>query len=221
MQSDPTPRHVEESTARPASAARRREILKRFGKTSLVAGAASPLSALATGSGRKWCKHPVDQTKCVQASISGVASVVLSAQASNEVQSKKCSHYSTGSNWPTSCHNGTNSFTHNSKFCDVFKCTAWDAKDSNGVKRKYSSGGSEDPNCLLNKTLLTLCQSHASKPEAAWCTGLANANKLASPSSGAPFPYTPSQVLTHFASTDLTFRNSALTFYRDYAQTYA
>lgn len=221
MQPDQPPRQVDSSTDRLASASRRREILKRFGKTSLIAGvASSPLAAMATGSSKKWCKHPLDQTKCVAASISGVGSVVLSAQASSEVCSKKCSHYSSTTNWPSNCSNGSAPIDCNTKFCDAFGCTAWNAQDSNGIQRRPSAGAAQNPDCLLNKKLITLCTSFASSPEAAWCTGLANANKLANPSTGAPFPYTPGEVVGHFSSTDFTFRAAALTFYRDYAQTY-
>lgn len=227
MHDDINHRHLERSAGKP-SIARRREILQRIGKTSVIAGAAaSPLAALAGGGTRKWCKHPVDTNKCVQATISGVASVVLSAQASNEVCSKKCSHYASCTNWPSSCSNGSTNIkcndtndNNNTKFCVAFNCNSWTAKDSNGVQR-CDQWGNPNWNCLLNKSLPTLCNSHASSPEAHWATALGNANKLIAPPTGAPFPYSPGQVVAYFGSADLQLKSSAYTFFKDYCEQYA
>ena len=210
MHDDIKPRQSEPASG-PPSIARRREILKRIGKTSVLAGAAaSPLAAMATGT-RKWCRHPVDTTKCVQASISGMASVVLSAQTSDEVCAKKCSHYSTSTNWPTSCSNGSITVTCNTPFATTFNC-AGGTSDSLGVVRGQSG-------CLLDKTMLVLCTSHPTTAEAHWATALGNANKLITPPVGAPFPYTPGQVVGHFQ--DLAVRSSAYSFYTTYCENYA
>jgi hypothetical protein len=75
-----------------------------------------------------------------------------------------------------------------------------------------------NPSCLLNKSLPTLCKNHASTPEAHWATAFGNANKLASPPTGAPFPYTPAQVVGHFL--DLSIKASAYTFYTTYCENY-
>jgi hypothetical protein len=211
MHNDFPPRRSERSADR-LSIARRREILKRIGRTSLVAGAAaSPLAALAGGSGPSWCRHPVDVTKCVHASISGMASIVLSAQASNEVQSKKCSHYSNSSNWPSTCSNGTKAITCNSRFKTAFNCPSG-SFDSKGVATGKAG-------CLLDKTLLDLCTNYSGSNEAHWACALGNANKLALPVTGAPFPYTPAQVVGHYQ--DGTLRPTAYTFYTTFCEQYA
>jgi hypothetical protein len=190
---------------------RRREILRRIGRASVVAGAAgSPLSALATGNPRRWCKD-IPSNKCVQASISGMGSVVMSAQASNEVCSKKCSHYASTANWPGSCSNGSTAITCNTAFKTAFNCNVGGTFDSLGVS--ISNG-----NCLLHKSLATLCSSYSNTVEAHWATALANANKLASPATGAPFPYTPGEVVAHFGNVNI--RASAYTFYTTYCENY-
>ncbi len=216
------PDNQQPKTTQPAqtpSAARRREILRRIGQASVAAGAAaSPVAALATGSPRKWCKDPVNTTKCVQASISGMGSVVLSAQASNEVCGKKCSHYAVAGNWPASCSNGSVAITCNSatdssntKFKVAFAC-AGGALDSLGKAQA-------DPACLLNMSLPTLCASYPTSVEAHWATALGNANKLVAPVGSAPFPYTPAQVVGHFQN--LAMKASAYTFYTTYCENYA
>ena len=210
MHDDINPQPPERTAGQP-SIARRREILKRIGKVSVLAGAAaSPMAAMATG-GRKWCRHPVDTTKCVQASISGMASVILSAQASDEVCAKKCSHYATSTNWPSTCSNGSISFNCNTVFATAFNCASG-TSDSLGVVRGHSG-------CLLDKTMLVLCTSYQGSLEAHWATALANANKLAVPAVGAAFPYTPGQVVGHFQ--DLAVRTSAYSFYTTYCENYA
>jgi Tfp pilus assembly major pilin PilA len=202
-----------------SSMGRRREILRRIGKASVIAGAsATPLAAMATGT-RRWCRHPIDTTRCVQASISGMGSVVMSAQASNEVCGKKCSHYASTSNWPSSCSNGTSSIvcnsstdSNNTRFKTAFKCDVAGTFDSLGVAISNS-------NCLLNKSLPTLCRDYSNSVEAHWATALGNANKLASPTTGAPFPYTPAQVVGHYG--DAGMRASAYAFYTTYCENYS
>ena len=211
MNDDINHRHEEQRSGQ-HSIARRREILRRIGKASILAGAATPMAALATGSPQHWCKHPVDTTKCVHASISGMGSVLMSAQASNEVCSKKCSHYANTSNWVT-CNPST-------KFCVAFNCTSWTVKDSNNVQR-CDQWGNENASCLLNKTLSNLCSSHSSAVEAHWATALGNAYKLVTPTVGAPFPYSPGEVVAYFGSTDLTLKSSAYTFFSTYCEQYA
>ena len=191
------------------SITRRREILRRIGKASVLAGAATPMAALATGSPRHWCKHPVDTTKCVHASISGMGSVVLSAQASNEVKSRKCSYYATGG-WTGGCSSTT-------KFATAFGCAA-NTSDSGSPPRPRYISGSENPNCLLNMSVQTLCSSQASTVEAHWATALGNAYNPSVPASGAPFPYTPAEVVALFS--DLSRKDAAYAFFSQYCETY-
>jgi hypothetical protein len=224
MNDDSNQRSLDGSIVSDQPINRRRDILKRIGQASAVAGvAASPVTALA-GSARKWCKNPVDQTKCVHASISGMGSVVMSAEASNEVMSRKCSHYASYSNWPASCSNGSQSIicnqsndNNNTKFCVAFNCTSTSAQDSQGRPRYI--GSTLNSACLLNKSLSTLCSSYSSTPEAHWATALGNANKLAVPVQGAPFPYTPAQVVSYYS--DAVMASSAYTFFSTYCEQYA
>jgi hypothetical protein len=221
---DDSQHRTPEQGSGPTSIARRREILKRIGMGAAAAGAAaSPMAAMA-GSARKWCKHPTDTTKCVHASISGMASVVMSAQASNEVCSKKCSHYANYANWPGSCTNGTQAITcnnsndsYNTKFCVAFKCEAWTAQDSHGRPRYVN--GVLNTDCLLNKSLKTLCNLHSGETEAHWATALGNANKLMAPTTGAPFPYTPGNVVSFYG--DPAKKAAAYTFFSTYCEQYA
>lgn len=213
--------HHQPSTSQPgvtSSIAGRRAILKRIGGASVVAGAASPLSALA-GTGRKWCKHPTDSTKCVQASISGAASVLMSAQASDEVKSYKCSHYGSSTNWPSICNNGSTSITCSTMFCTAFKCDYAGLYDSEGRPTR-NSNGTRNTDCLFNKSLVTLCSQHAGTKEARWACALANANKLAvANGTSAAFPYTPAQVVA--LAQDSSKRDAAYAFFTTYTETYS
>lgn len=188
------------------SIARRREILRRIGKASVLAGAATPIAALATGSPQHWCKDPVDATKCVHASISGMGSVVLSAQASNEVKSRKCSYYGASGSWTGGCSSTTS-------FATAFGCAAG-SKDSGGLPLS-------DSNCLLNKSVRFLCASNATSPsvEARWATALGNAYNPNVPATGAPFPYTPAEVVAFYF--DLGRKAAAYAFFSQYCETYA
>lgn len=191
---------------------RRREVLRRMGQASIAAGTASPIAALATGS-KRWCKHPLDSTKCVHATVSGMGSTLLSAQASNEVCGRKVSHYSSVSNWPGTCSGATGTITCNTLFKNAFNCSTA-ALDSNGVKQGNSG-------CLLDKSLLALCTSHSSSPEARWACALANANKVNGSDGKAPFPYTPAQVAGYYLSTDLATKAAAYEFFTTYCENYA
>ena len=196
-----------------SSIARRREILKRIGKSSILAGAAaSPLAAMA-GGGRPFCRDPITTTKCVQASVSGMASVVLSAQAGNEVCSHKCSHYANSGNWPVSCTNGTTSgLTCNTQFKTAFKCPA--GSSDSGGKVTGTAG------CLLDKTLLDLCANYSGTSEAHWACALANANKCVNVSGYANFPYPPATVVDgHYQNASM--RGQAYTFYSTYCEAQA
>jgi hypothetical protein len=231
MQDDTHHRDSSQDAAK-LSIARRREILKQIGAASAAGAAAtSPMSALAGGStSGRWCHSPIDYNKCVHASISGMGSVMHSAQAGNEVCSKKCSHYASYTNWPSNCTNGQKTITcnssndkYNTKFCDVFNCNNHSAKDSNGVSLYSYQWGkwTMNSNCLLSKSLPTLCASNPSTMEAHWATAVGNANLLQSPVGSAPFPYSPAQVCGYYSSADLTMKSAAYTFFSQYCEQYA
>jgi len=203
-----------EAASHAASTARRREVLRRLGQTSLAAGLAAPAAAFA-GGGRRWCRQPTDQTKCVHASISGMGSILLSAHAGNEVCSRKVSYYCNQSNWGggwTGAGGGTIA-CDTTKFKDAFGCAAG-ALDSGGKQQSSSD-------CLLNKTLLALCTNYPNSYEAHWVAALANANNLAAPTLGAAFPYSPLQVVGYYQTVDPVMRSSAYTFFSQYCEQYA
>ena len=204
------------------SVARRREILRRMGQASIAAGAvASPMAAMATGS-RKWCKHKTDPNKCVQASVSGAGSIVLSRQANDEVKCKNPTHYSDCSKWPATCTAGNGSGGYVTVKCN-------DPNDANNVKLRVAfnclgltqdSRGYPlaDSRCLLNMGPAKVCATAPDSLEAHWATALGNANKLATPLEGAPFPYTPREVIELALSAN---SSTALAFFRDYCEAYS
>jgi len=201
-----------ESGSERGSVNRRREVLRRLGQASVAAGVASPMAAMATGS-KRWCKHPVDTTKCVHASISGMGSTLRSAQANNEVCGRKVSYYCLSGNWPGTCSGATSSITCNSSFKSAFNCVSG-ALDSNGYNQF-------DSRCLLNKSLITLCNNYSSSPEAHWAAAMANANKVNGSDGKAPFPYTPAQVAGYYLSSDLAAKAAAYEFFTTYCENYA
>lgn len=202
-----------QATRAEVSTARRREVLRRIGQTTLVAGVASPAAALASG-GRAWCRHPVDTNRCVQASISGMGSTMLSAQASDELCAYKVSHYSDKSRWPSTCTGASGTISGDTRFKYAFGC-------SDGALDSQGRSTSDDSGCLLNKKLADLCKDYPSSPEAHWACALANANKLSAPATGAPFPYTPQQVAGYYLSSDLIQKNAAYTFFSQYCEQYS
>lgn len=205
-----TPRPSETGSV---SSARRREVLRGLGQTSVAAGLAAPVAAFA-GSARSWCRSPVDQTKSVQASISGMGSILLSAQANAEVLSKKVSYYASKPNWSGTCSGRSGAITCDTPFKKAFGC-------GRGAVDSQTRPLSDTKNCLLNKTLLDLCTNYSSTPEAHWACALGNANKLAVPVTGAKFPYTPLQVTSYYLSGDLALKSSAYTFFSQYCEQYA
>ena len=193
---------------------RRREVLRRMGQASLAAGAAAPMAALA-GTGKRWCKHPVDTTKCVHASVSGMGSNLMSRNANDEVCAKKVSHYATSTNWPATCFGATGTIVCTDTFKKAFNC-AGTAVDSGGLPQTNS-------NCLLNKTLVQLCSnvSYSNSVEAHWACAMANANKINGSDGKASFPYTPAQVAGFYLSSDLALKSAAYTFFTTYCENYA
>lgn len=183
------------------SVARRREALRRIGLLSAAAGgAATPMAALATTTPRKWC-YDKTKTKKVQSSVSGMNSVMMSAQPADEHYGKNCSWYANSANLPSAC-------STNPKFKDLFAC-ATGSKDSNNVTYDpyYNNG------CLFHKRITTLCGNHAGNVEAGWATAYCNSSALYSQ---GKFPYSTTQV-TGFWS-DITKRPAAQVFFRDYME---
>ena len=120
------------------SAARRRALLKGMGSGAALAAAAMPLQALATG-GRKKCFHKTDWDKPVEATISGVQSVIASGMAADipESPGRDCTYYRDTSNWPKDFGNnaycrgkGGAAFLSDRPYYEVFGCTV----DSNTSK---------------------------------------------------------------------------------------
>ncbi len=146
-----------------------------------------------------------------------MGSVLVSAQASNEVPSKKCSFYKTVGNWPSPCTGALGSINGNTKFYNAFNCSAA-TSDSAGHPRKIS--GNENPACYLNMTLATLCGMSSLPAEAHWVTALANANRLLTgTASYAAFPYSPTQVVSFYGSASM--KAQAYQFFSTYCETYA
>ena len=191
-----------DSTGSP-SVNRRREALRRIGLVSAAAGgAATPMAALATGTTpRKWC-YDKYKTKKVQSSVSGMNSIMVSAQPADEHYGKGCNHYKWTANIPSPCTSGT-------KFKDIFPCASG-STDSNGVTYNPGSGAN---GCLFHKTIPELCASHSSKDEAGWAVAYCNSAKLYSV---GKFPYSMTQVVGFWG--DLTKRGSAQTFFRNYME---
>lgn len=180
---------------------RRREALRRIGMVSAAAGgAATPMAALATGTPRKWC-YDKSKTRKVQSSVSGMNSIMMSAQPADEHYGKNCSWYSNSVNLPSAC-------STNPKFRDLFSC-ATGSTDSNGVTYDpFNNNG-----CLFHKRITTLCGTYGGKPEAGWVTAYCNSAALYSQ---ARFPYSTTQVVGFWG--DMTKRGAAETFFRNYME---
>lgn len=187
----------------------RREALRRIGRAGAAAGAASPLSALANGTGgQKWC-HDRYRTKKVHASISGCKSVVMSAQPGHECYGKPCSWYKSKVNIPSSCRDNSGNAK---KFKDIFACVAG-TKDSRGITYDpYNNNG-----CLFHKRIDGLCKNYPNSPEAHWCTAYCNSAALWNSSWDlTKFPYSRTEVNAHW--TDPAKRVDAYTFYIDHME---
>lgn len=194
MTAPPRPTQESGSDETRASIERRREALRRIGRTGAAAGAATPLAALATG-GRQWVRHKTNTTKKVHASVSGCNSVVMSAQPTKETYGKPCGSYDSSWKIPTACGG-------DKRFDLCFDCGG---KDSNGV----SNGAA---GCLFQKTISQLCKYHPNSFETAWATAYCNAGAFY-PS--CKFPYSMSQVRGLWAA-DTTTRTSAYSFFKTF-----
>lgn len=180
---------------------RRREALRRIGRSAAAAGAATPLAALAQSSQRPWARDKFN-TKKVHSSVSGMNSVMMSA-GPNEHSGKPASHYATLANLPSVA-------SANPRFHTVFSC-AEGSSDSNGTT--FNSADSSN-GCLFHKKVTTLCgTTYSASPEAGWITAYCNAAHF---HSQGKFPYTTGQVQTFW--TDPVRRADALTFFRTYLE---
>lgn len=191
--------------ARPSNASRRRA-LQNFGRASAAAGLASPLAALAGGSGRPWCYRDKTKTTCVQASISGVGSVVLSAQANgSENHGKSCGYYKSSQNIPSACAGLV--------FKNIFACSG---NDSNGKSM------SQGTNCLFNLTLTQLlCEQKVagsnSSPEAHWATAYCNSHVgYNTDPAVSTYPYSKTQVAAYYSNSNM--RLPAYNFFCNYME---
>lgn len=179
---------------------RRREALRRIGRSAAAAGAASPLAALASASVRPWCWDKA-KTKKVHSSVSGMNSVMMSA-GPNEHYGKPASWYSSSANLPSAV-------STNPKFRDVFSC-AEGSYDSQGVIYNSLDGTN---GCLFHKRVVGLCTNWSTTPEAGWITAYCNSAALYAT---AKFPYSTTQVQGFW--TDPVRRADALTFFRNYLE---
>lgn len=182
-----------------ASLARRRQVLRSLAKASAVAGAASPLSALATGnSTRGWCHAKDSTTVCVTASKSGCHSVMQSAQktGTNQHYGNGCSTHRNSAQVPATCRN--------LDFKTIFSCTPSSntAKDSmgNAFRTYKSSTGkwSDNTACAFNMTPSTLCATYPNSSEAHWVNAYINATRFSSSPSASTFPYDTVTVVTQY-----------------------
>lgn len=182
--------------------ARRKAILRGLGKTAAIAGAATPLSSLATQRLR------IDKSdgKSYHCCVSGHMSVMMSAghdhvpvchgkkpsiYCSKDKQCNNTTANKSKHNWPQWPNDGTQAcvrtaasggtaYTPNAQFSQVFK-----------------GGSATMMGALLNTA--------ATSDEAHWVTALLNANK--NPST---FPHKPEEVLKHYTEQ----RDVALKFYK-------
>lgn len=164
-----------------ASLERRRALFK--GLSGGAAAAGLPLKAHANYSGR-YCDKNGGKGRKAQASTHGSV-VSLAAGNPNECKGYSATHYSSGSNWPSSCNRGgyqssytdtAGTITKDTKFCKAFNIS------------------SSAPGTKKDLTLLQLCQDSASSVEKTYATAFANANKLYGATS-PQFPYEPAGVV--------------------------
>lgn len=194
--------HSPDSAERRASIERRREALRRIGRTGAAAGAASPLASLAGGGyPGQWVRDKYN-TKKVRATISGCNSVLASASPTKETYGKPCSYFGTKSNLPS-----TNNCSLNRKFADYFGC-AIGSYDSKGKQYKNDNGAN---GCLYWKSITTLCSSttYQSTEEACWITAYCNASLLYA---SCKYPYAATEVKTFFG--DTAKKADALAFFK-------
>ena len=185
----------------------RRAALRSIGRASALLGAASPLAAMATGkSGRPWCYKDTSRTTCVHASISGIGSVLHSAQANgNQHYGHGCSYYQTYGN-AGACKD--------KKFKQIFNCSSA-STDSRGEPPRKS--GANNPDCLFNMKPHQVCTSASDSPEAHWFTAYCNALKLhRADVASSQFPYHPNTVVAHYS--DGRIVASAYLFYKNHME---
>ncbi|MDE2157647.1 MAG: hypothetical protein KGL18_11915 [Burkholderiales bacterium] len=177
------------------SIARRRAILRRIAGASAVAGvAATPLSALASASIRPWCKNKTAGTN-VNASVSAVASVILSTTPASQKFGQAGTYFTLA----------TNVYASTDTFASMFGVTS--GYDSKGVQ--FGATG-----CLLNllcSQLLTA--TYASTAEYHWLTALCNA-RLTQNNVPNTFPYLPSAVKAYYVAKS----SAALSFFTNYME---
>jgi hypothetical protein len=168
----------------PSSASRRRDVLRRIGQGSLIAGASAPLAALATGNGRKHCFHRT-KTQQVHASLSGMNSVVMSAQPGSEAGGHGCSKYTDPTKVPASCKTQISGSQYRCKtFNEIWPCAPTDT-DSHGKKMGESG-------CFFDMTIDTLCAQTVDCDEKHWVTAYCNASP--DNSSALNYPYSCAEV---------------------------
>lgn len=177
------------------SIARRRAILKRIAGASAAAGvAATPLSALAGGSVRPWCKNKTAGTN-VNASVSAVASIILSASPGSQKFGQAGTYFTISTN----CYLSTDTFA------SIFGVTS--GSDSKGVA--FGTTG-----CLLNMLCSTLLTAnYSSTAEYHWLTAYCNA-KLTQNNVPNTFPYLPGAVKTYYSAKN----SAALTFFTNFME---
>ncbi len=181
------------------SVARRRGLLRGLSVGAAVSGAALPMSALATG-GRKSCFHKDTPAKKCKASVSGMHSVIASAQVNDwpESPGKHCSHYQNSSNWPADssgkfCRGVNNTaFRRTAKYKDVFAC---------------AGGGDND------KTIGEIMDGYPDSARGHWITACLNATKY-----GSQFSYTADEIVALHNDPARTL--DAQMFFRDYQENY-
>lgn len=194
------PEHQVDAAEQRASIERRREALRRIGRTGAAVGAASPLAALATSGGRPWVKHKTGGNK-VHASVSGANSVVLSAQPAKQQYGNPCDYYRDVTKLPSSCKVN---WSTAKKFKD---CLPTAGRTCSNGKQTGQSG------CLFDKTITELCRDYPSKPETVWITAYCNASLL---NSECKFPYNTADVSRFWSHDDSVMRSSAFTFFQSY-----
>lgn len=193
-----------------ARALQRRLLLRGVAAGGALVGAASPLTAHATG-GKKVC---VKSSKNYNATASAVGSMVGSAAAvTTPVAGHKCSHYTNSGNWGSGWHNGKGR-TVSYNLC---------ANPTAGTKLRFfhvfelanpGSGSSKYRECQ------DIIRNDPTSNEAVWLTALFNANKRGT----AGFTYTPGGVVDLYkglnpltgSSAQAGIDGKALQLFRDY-----
>lgn len=201
---EPSGRNGDGKPAPGDSIEQRRDALRRVGRAAAAAGVASPMAALATGSGKQWACNP-PKTNKVHATISGCKSVLMSGQTGNQCFGKKCTYYKDLASIPSSCtakywNNGIK--TRAKYFKEIFVCTGM--TDSHG-KRIGESG------CYFDMGIDALCAMTTPPKEAHWAAAYCNS---ASFYSAGNFPYATNEIQGHWSNQD----NNAYCFYTDFME---